>query len=987
MKKNKVEFFLELKAEGVEIVKNYKQQIVNTSEAIKSLAADANKTESSLSNLADSSSDIASSVKGLNSELGKTSKITDKTSSSINKINKNTKNLNDKNKDLDKNTGKLNSELKKEGDLLKTVGVNAGGTTKEIGNLSKETSNAESKFKKFASFAIGAFAIGSVVQYTRAIAESIDQIALNSNKAGVEFNKFKAYGEVSRRFGINIDQLSDKFIQLNEFVSEAATRGTGEGFEVLQELNINAKELIKLDPADQFERIVKATKNLPVNYRNQLLSALSLDDLIPLVNDIDKVQERIEKLQKNGLFINPEGVVEFKNNINEVLNDLNSFSMVIVNDLYKNLSNVYNLESGENSLLNGDNARSIAKGISLTVQSLVVLGKTLNLIKGIGQLAFTGITEGLSASLDKNIAKTSSFFVKNKYEDYKKQLYKTYKDDPIELEIQLSILEENKDKVLKSIRDVNLKGMDERNDKLLNSLDQAYEKSESLLDSFKNYDIRNYDSSPLILEMSKEASGEAVKSLQDYKDRLVQIEQDIASANLDIIIDPKNIEIAGELIQDRVIEKLMLLKKVQEDFEDSGFTIIDTKNAEIEVKKSLDLVKDFYDKAKQEQRSLFEKGTKSFKDDLQNVNLEFEISGKENYDEIYKKLFDIYNLYEDYVEMNGNAGDLLQVQFERLSKIKMLKELEFRLSEEDLKIEDLKLDLLNNQERVLESIELSRERSIRDIKRQFNDIEKQAEAIDLTNKIFDLQKFKQTLTIVEKEITDLKERLSKTDFFNFDERNSLEQQINEKTLERIALQEKLGEKQDETNEGYIFTVERINKLNEELKDSFIDIFSEFASGTLSAKEAFNSFATFFLKKISEMILEQMYLNTIGKLGSGGGAGGGSGAGLGSMFMGAMSSIPFFHTGGTVGVTQPLVQIPGLTKADESAAILKKGEKVLTKNQQSNDERNKSSGNVVENNIIIDSNSLAKSTLESQNGIDGVLKILRKNKDQIKNLLD
>lgn len=983
MEKNKIEFFLELKAEGAELVKDYKEQIINTSEAVKSLATDANKTENSLNSLAESSSDISSSVKDLNSELNKTSKVTENTSKSIKKINKNTKELNNENKSLENNTEELNNELKKEDKSLKDIANNANKTSKEIKNLSEETSKSEKVFKKFFAYAVGAFAIGSIVQYTKAVAESIDQIALNSNKAGVEFNKFKAYGEVSRRFGINIDQLSDKFIQLNEFVSEAATRGSGSGFEVLQELNIDAKELIKLDPADQFERIVKATKDLPINYRNQLLSALSLDDLIPLVNNIDKVQERIDKLNKNGLFINPEGVVEFKNNINEVLNDLNSFSMVVVNDLYRNLSEVYNLESDENSLLNGDNARNIAKGISLTVQSLVVLGKTLNLIKGIGQLAFTGVKEGVTGLIDETLAKTNSFFVNSKYEDYKKQLYKTYKDNPIELDIQLNILEENKNKVLKDIRDINIDAMDERNEKLLSSLDQAYEKSESLLNSFRDYDINNFGSSPLILEISKDAAVEAVNSLQDYKDRLIQIEQDIESANLDVIIDPKNIEKAGKLIQERVIEKLTLLKKIQEDFKNSGFTIIDTKNAEIEVKKSLNLINDFYDKAKQEQRALFEKGTKIFKDDLQIVNLEFELSGKENYDEIYKKLFDIYNLYEDYVKLNGNTGDLLQVQLERLSKIKMLKELEFKLNEEDLKLEDLKLELLNNQERVLESIQLSRERSIRDIKRQFTDIEKQAEAIDLTNKIFDIQNFKQNLIIVEKELEELNNKLLNTDFFDFNKRNELENQINNKTKERIDLQGKLGEKQEEVNEGYIFTVERINKLNEELKNSFIDIFSEFASGTLSAKEAFNSFATFFLKKISEMILEQMYLNTIGKLGSGGE----SGAGLGSLFMGAMSSIPFFHTGGTVGVTQPLMQVPGITKNDESLAVLKKGEQVLTKNQQFNNGNNKGSNNIVENNIIIDSDSLAKSTLESQNGIDGVLKILRKNKDQIKNILD
>lgn len=164
-----------------------------------------------------------------------------------------------------------------------------------------------------------------------------------------------------------------------------------------------------------------------------------------------------------------------------------------------------------------------------------------------------------------------------------------------------------------------------------------------------------------------------------------------------------------------------------------------------------------------------------------------------------------------------------------------------------------------------------------------------------------------------------------------------------------------------------------------LEDSLLDNFSDFIAGTKSAGEAFNDFATTFLKNISKMILQQLYLSALQQFG-----GGQSTGGIASMVFG---SLPTFHTGIGANSTssfQPTVQIPGVTKDNEGLAVLKKGEKVVTQNQQYNqDIRNSTSTS--NNTFYMDNEQVSKAALDNSFGEEYVLKIITKNRSTIKNL--
>lgn len=979
MADNKIKFFLELKAQGVEVVKDYKEQIEKTAIAAQSLTNETDKVADNLQNLANSSNDASGEIKDLNKQLDKTSENAENTAEGFKEITENTETLAN-------STENLNKDLNKQDKALDKSANSAKKSAKEVNNLSKETNKAEKFMKSFIAIAATAFAFDKIFEYAKVVSESINLISINADKVGVEFNRFKAYGEIADRFGINIEQLSDKFIQLNEFVSEAAQWESGSGFEVLNELNLDAKELAKLDPASQFEKIVEAAQKLPASYRNQLLSALSLDDLIPLINNLDKVNERIERLKNNDLFIDPEGLKALKSNFDDIVQDFNSFSMVTLSELYSNLSAVYNIKPGEKSLLNGENARDLAKSISFVIQSMVILGKTINTIFQVSQLAFSGVVNGLQSVIAKSSETLNEKFLTSKYNELKNSLELQYLNDPITLNIQLNLLKEQYELQLKAIKNITGKDADNLLSILNKDLKEAEDAGESLTNSLRDFntEIKLPEVKPLEINKGIKETEDTLKS---YEEKLKKLAIEIESLKLDIQLDPKNVEKYGEQIQSKLIERYNLLSEATEKFKNDKnlkFTILDVKNAQIESRDAGKIVKEFYEKVKAEKKAAFDLGAKEFTDQISEIELKFELTDSKDFDNTLSELNSVYTLYEDYVELNGTQLDLLQLQAEKLSKIKMLRQLEFSLTAEELKLEDLRLQLLNSQENKLEVISLQRTKAIRDIEREFTNVEQRAEAIDLTNKIFDLEVFKSNLDQVEKELEKLKTDLSNTDYFNLEERSRLESEINSKVAERTELQGKLGQKEKEVNENYIFTVERIRKLNDQLKDSFLDIFSDFAAGTKSATEAFNDFATFFLKKISEMILEQLYLNAIGGIAKATGQNQAD-VGLGSIFS-LFNSMPFFHTGGTVGVTQPLMQVPGITKGDESLAVLRKGEQVLTKNQQFNNS-NQAKNNIVENTIILDSDSIAKSALESDSGIQGVIKIIRKNKDQVKNILD
>lgn len=949
MDNNKATFLLEFKQKGIKIIEQ-------TVEELEKLGVDSKDASDSLDKLAESFKDLTTDAK-------KATKPIEQVDDSVENIGNSVK--------------KNESRVKR---FFGSLNKGFNDSSKSAKNLNEQTTVSSVRISSLVKSVAAFITIKQTLDYTKGLVTSLDNVAINAQKAGVEFNKFNALGQVANRFGIGIEQLSDKFIQLNEFVSEASEWGSGSGFEVLTTLNLNAKELAKLDPASQLERIMQAMQGLDVSYQKQLLSALSLDDLLPVLQNYEKVQERIDRLNAAGLNIDSLEIRKSIDSLNNLFGDLNNFNQIVLTTLYDEIAKIYNIEPGKDSLLNGENARAIAIRIAGIIDAV---GKLINALGILGQTAkfiFTtviAVPTLLEASLLSLGDKIDTVINVEKVNKLKNKIRKATTDEERQVyekalqELYANIKKEN-DKVAKDI-DNSLSG-------IINSLsDQVTSITKDTTALYK--DINSVDKSlesrqvkNLTVTSGKDSEiNDKMKLLQRLRFELSEVEKAIESTNLDIQINPEDTPKLNAKLQQFIKNKNNILKILNDKFPASGVSLINVKQGELELKQAKDALTQYYKDVKAKNKEAFDEQVKVFQESVTSTEISLDL-GLIDKSTAIKQLQDTFINYEEFVKNNGDIVQLLQVQQEKYTKIKALKQ-------ESLEIENLTLELLQLQGKEVEAVEIKRARAISTIQDNVKNLEEQAKQIDLTNKIFDLQKFQANLSEAEKNISNLETQLNNTDFFNTKERLRLEKEITEQKEIQSENQKALGIYTEKANKDAILTVKQVKELDVLLENSLIDNFSDFIAGTKSAKEAFNDFATDFLKNISKMILQQLYLNAISAINGGESSSGG----IASFIFGSM---PTFHTGiggsGSSSSFQPKVQIPGVTKHDEGLAILRKGETVSTKNQQYNNSM-QNSNSTTTNNLYLDSQQLSNAALNNTTGEELVMKIITKNRNTIKNL--
>ncbi len=870
-------------------------------------------------------------------------------------------------KDVSKNNSTFNKSLDETSKKTSKVSKDVNKLNKEL----KEGNKIASNFGKNLGIAIGV-ATTAVAAYSKRVIDTIDAQSKLAQKAGVSFEEFQGFAKAADLAGISVETLADKFFELNKTVQEAAL-GEGEGVKILNALNVDAVTLAKLRPEEQLRTIASEIKGLPDLEKKLVLDKLKIKDIELLINNLEQVDQINKELKDRGLLLSEQDAVNFENFNDQItifLQNLQAFSAKFLSEFIPQFNEFLKEVNGNDSILNGQNAEDLAKSLIKIISAFDLLTKSLTTLSSGVQGASEPIVYFLfllkeetefAFKIFKEVVDKYATIIKN---GALSDLFKSLTKDTVNFFGEFEKLKA-KSALFGGIiaKEAGFEGAGTELVKYSMSLNKTSEQLTDVADGIELTTEKEIERHNINIENLKKEREERRKALDSQFGKRVEQSAVNITAN---VSDLKN--------------SLDAYNKVFND----TLTKPDEKIIKDNTKKTAEVVtKSLGDNFEKQPSGAYQKLVNKLNKELEIAELKFKLNPDDK--EIFiQDLKRIYSELEEVETLYGDQNSLLKVQLDYKQKIKELTDDSVR--QESLRKEILaaQVSLLKESGNIVEATEIERQERLKEIDEQYTDLEEKAKLIDLTNKIFDIEQFKNNLSIAEKELDALQNKLDNTDYFNFEERARLEEQINQKTQERIELQTQLGIKQEETNKNYVFTVQRINKLNEELKNSFLDIFSDFVSGTKSAKEAFNDFATFFLKKISEMILEQLYLNTIGSYGSNKDSG--LGGGFGSLFFNALSALPFFHTGGTVGVTQPLVQVPGITKGDESLAVLKRGEQVLTKNQQYNGNM-QASNNIVENNIIIDSNSLAKSTLETQNGVEGVIKIIRKNKDQIRNILD
>lgn len=878
-------------------------------------------------------------------------------------------------------TVKSESRIKR---FFRTLSDGTKSATKGFNSLSSSTQETGVRLSSLIKYAASYLAIREAVTYTQQLVSELDKVAVMADRAGVAFDKFNALNTVAKRFDINVEVLSDKFVDINELVSEAANFGSGSLVEVLGVLNLNAKELVKLKPDEQVMKLIKAMKGLDPNYQRQLIAAFNADDLIPLFNNFELVEQIQGRINRAGLNIDPKGIQEATTSFSVLKNDFDSFTKVVLTDLYGELDKMYGLKPNDDSLLDGETARKVAVSIANIVKVAELLGKSFMFVAQSVDLAVSALI--MLPNIGKSFLETAGQMGNEFFNNRQQKTFDTYKelyaDDPEALKEILAAEE----KFLQSRQDQNDK-FAQRQTNLVTNLGDILKKEYKDIGIeaekvARSSDFSSFDKGPLVLEdidntvIQSEADKKAqelLDTINKLKADLISVNKEIEGINIDIQITPEKTPELNKKLQGLITTKNDILDKLNNKYKANTVSIIDVKNGQLELKQAKDSLEQYYKDVKAKNKEEFDKQIKVFTDQVDNVSLSVDL-GVTTKPEAIAQLTSIYTNYEAYVKINGTVNELLTVQAAKQKTINDLKK-------QSLEIENLQIQLLRLQSKEINIVEIQRSRALSEIKQNIKNIEEQAIATDLTNKIFDIQKLQATLTEAETNIDKLQAKYENTDFFNTEQRLELEKQISVEKKIQEDTQKKLGIEAEKANTSAILTVKQVKQLDGILEESLLDNFSDFIAGTKSASEAFNDFATTFLKNISKMILQQLYLSALQKF-NGGKEGTG---GIASMIFGA---IPSFHTGvgggGSTSTFQPKVQIPGVTKSDEGLAILRKGEQVVTQNQQANQEiRNSSSTS--NNTFYMDNEQVSKAALDNSFGEEYVLKIITKNRSTIKSL--
>lgn len=137
--------------------------------------------------------------------------------------------------------------------------------------LTKSLTSAQKKVKKFASSAvktlrnIGAAvvagvsaAVGAGIAVLNRYAERIDNLAKTSSKIGTTVADLQKLQYQAELTGVGSETLNTALQRMVRRISEVGATGKGAAVDALKELNLNAKELSKLSPDEQFYEIARA---------------------------------------------------------------------------------------------------------------------------------------------------------------------------------------------------------------------------------------------------------------------------------------------------------------------------------------------------------------------------------------------------------------------------------------------------------------------------------------------------------------------------------------------------------------------------------------------------------------------------------------------------------------------------------------------------------------------------------------------------------
>ena len=191
------------------------------------------------------------------------------------------------------------------GKLLVRIGANTKGFRKGLRGARDDTATFSKSVRKLgigiAAMGAGAAAaaVAGVAALTRASLKSVDAMAKMSDRLGANFEEMQALAFANKLAGNEISVLNMGLQRMTRRVSEAA-QGTGEAVNALAELRVDATELVKLSPDEQF-RVLADAVNQFGNQADRVRLSMKLFDSegVALVNTMKGGSEALEENSKN----------------------------------------------------------------------------------------------------------------------------------------------------------------------------------------------------------------------------------------------------------------------------------------------------------------------------------------------------------------------------------------------------------------------------------------------------------------------------------------------------------------------------------------------------------------------------------------------------------------------------------------------------------------------------------------------------------------
>lgn len=219
-------------------------------------------------------------------------------------------------------------------------------TGKTAGRAGKALSGTMAALRRYGPVAAAAAGGGLAVLISKQVQANAELLDF-SDRLGASTESLSEYRFVAEQTGVSFQTLTTAWQRQTRRVAEAA-RGTGEAKDALAELGLNAEELRRLRPEDQFERIADSINQVG-SQSDRVRLAMKLWDTegVSLLQTIrggtDEIARMREEARAFGLTVDKEAAeaaAEFDDNLGKLKGSASGLGISMANELLPSLNRI-----------------------------------------------------------------------------------------------------------------------------------------------------------------------------------------------------------------------------------------------------------------------------------------------------------------------------------------------------------------------------------------------------------------------------------------------------------------------------------------------------------------------------------------------------------------------------------------------------------------------------------------------------------------------